>query len=117
MKMFYVQYVYLILVVVTGVFAFFNTSFSIAISGLIAPIIAWAGGSGIRGSFYGNNKQKFVGIIFGIIMLLVSFYWISTTNYWVYLFNIGIQGSIWVIIGFFVGLIFTTKDHYLNKFK
>jgi len=117
MKMFYVQYIYLLLVLVTGITTFFNASFSVAISGLIAPIIAWAGGSGLRGSFYGNKKQTITGIVFGLVFLAISFYWISKTQYWVHIFNVSIQGEIWILIGFFVGLIFTTKDHYLNKFK
>ena len=88
-----------------------------AFSGLIAPLLAWAGGSGLRGSFYGNNKQKIFGIIFGIILLVISTYWINKTGYWVFFFDFGLSGNLWVLVGFFIGLIFTTKDHYLNKFK
>ena len=117
MKMFYVQYIYILLALITGITAFFNTSIGTAFSGVIAPLLAWAGGSGLRGSFYGNNKQKIFGIIFGIILLVISTYWINKTGYWVFFFDFGLSGNLWVLVGFFIGLIFTTKDHYLNKFK
>ena len=116
MKFFYVQYVYMIIALVAGVTALFNTELYIALSGIIAPFIAWWGGSGMRGSFYGDNKQKIVGIISGIIFLAISLYWINYTNYWVYLFDVGIPGTLWIIIGFLIGLIFTTKKHSLNIF-
>tara|TARA_B100000242_G_scaffold208438_1_gene151378 strand:- start:230 stop:583 length:354 start_codon:yes stop_codon:yes gene_type:complete len=116
MKLAYVQYIYIILALVSGISAFFNTSISIAVSGLIAPLIAWAGGSGLRGSLYGNSKQKLFGIIFGIIFLLLSSFWVNKTGYIVFLFDITLSGNLWVLIGFIVGLIFTTKKHYLNQF-
>ena len=112
----YIQYIYILLVLITGISAFFNSSFGIALSGIIAPIIAWAGGSGLRGSLYGEIKQKIFGIIFGIVFLSISTFWINKTGYWVYFFDVGLSGNLWVLIGFLVGLIFTTKNHYLNKF-
>ena len=44
MKFFYVQYVYMIIAFVAGVTALFNTELYIALSGIIAPFIAWGGG-------------------------------------------------------------------------
>ena len=108
MKFFYGQYVYMIIAFVAGVTALFNTELYIALSGIIAPFIAWRGGSGMRGSYYGDNKQKTVGIISGIIFLVISFYWINYTNYRVYLFSVGLPRTLWIIIGFFICLIFTT---------
>ena len=62
--------VYLVLVVFTGIASFGDTSVSVSISGILAPIIAWFGGSGLRGSFnVGDKKQKITGFIAGLVFL------------------------------------------------
>ena len=109
--------VYLVLVVFTGIASFGDTSVSVSISGILAPIISWFGGSGLRGSFnVGDNKQKITGFIAGIVFLAISLFWINYTGYWVKMGDIQISGPLWAVLGFLIGLIFSTKKHSENKF-
>ena len=99
--------VYLVLVVFTGIASFGDTSVSASISGILAPIIAWFGGSGLRGSFnVGDKKQKITGFIAGIVFLAISLFWINYTGYWIKMGDIQISGPLWAVLGFLIGLIF-----------
>ena len=109
--------VYLVLVVFTGIASFGDTSVSVSISGILAPIIAWFGGSGLRGSFnVGDKKQKITGFVAGIVFLAISLFWINYTGYWIKMGDIQISGPLWAVLGFLIGLIFSTKKHSENKF-
>ena len=115
---FYIQYVYLIFVLFAGIGYFFNSesiSISVVLSGIFAPFIAWFGGSGMRGAFnLGDKKQIIIAIVLGIIFLAVSIFWIQHTRYWITFFNIGMSGDLWVIAGFLIGFIFSTKSHTIG---
>jgi len=108
---------YLIIVIFTGISSFGDTSISVSISGMIAPIIAWFGGSGLRGSFnIGDKKQKITGFIAGLVFLGISLFWINYTGYSVKMLDIVISGPMWLLLGFIIGLLFSTKKHSENKF-
>ena len=115
---FYIQFVYIIFVLFAGIGYFFNSesiSISVALSGILAPFIAWFGGSGKRGALnLGDKKQIIIAIILGIICLAVSIFWIQHTGYWITMFDIEMSGNLWVIIGFLIGLIFSTKSHSIG---
>jgi len=115
---FYIQFVYIIFVLFAGIGYFLNSesiSISVGLSGIFAPFIAWFGGSGMRGAFnLGDKKQIIIAIVLGIICLAVSIYWIQHTGYWITFFDIGMSGDLLVIIGFLIGLIFSTKSHTMG---
>ena len=115
---FYIQFVYIILVLFAGIGYFFNSetiSISVGLSGIFAPLISWFGGSGMRGAFnQGDKKQIIIAIVLGIICLAVSIFWIQHTRYWITFFNIGMSGDLWVIAGFLIGFIFSTKSHTIG---
>jgi hypothetical protein len=106
-----VNVIYWLLVLVAAYTSIQNAPLSTSISGFIAPFIAWFGGSGMRGGFYGTKSQKIAGIVLGILFLVIASYWISSTGFYVTLFEVTLGGGIWVAIGFLIGLIFTSKRH------
>ena len=107
---------YIIITIVVGIAAFGNVSIGVIASGILAPIIAWFGGSGLRGSFnVGDNSQKITGFILGAIALTISYFWINYTGYWIQVFEIEITGVVWILIGFLIGLVFSTKKHSLGE--
>ena len=113
----FLQMIYIVIAIIAGISSIGGTSISVGISGIMAPIIAWFGGSGLRGSFnVGDNKQKITGIIAGIVFLAISLFWINYTGDWKKIFKIEMSGTIWIVIGFLIGLIFSTKKHSENKF-
>ena len=69
----------------------------------------------MRGAFnLGDKKQIIIAIILGIICLAVSVPWIQHAGYWITFFDIGMSGDLWVIIGFLIGFIFSTKSHTIG---
>ena len=112
----FIHGVYIIITIVVGIAAFGNVSIGVIASGILAPIIAWFGGSGLRGSFnVGDNSQKITGFILGAIALTISYFWINYTGYWIQVFEIEITGVVWILIGFLIGLVFSTKKHSLGE--
>jgi len=102
---------YVILVIITGYSSLDSTTLGVSISGFIAPLIALFGGSGVRGSLYGTISQKIAGLTMGAIFLVGSLYWISLTGFYVNMFNVIITGKLWVLTGFVVGVLFTSKKY------
>ena len=108
---------YVVIAIILAITSFGNISVSASISGILAPIIAWFGGSGLRGSFnVGDKKQKITGFIAGIVFLAISLFWINYTGYWIKMGDIQISGPLWAVLGFLIGLIFSTKKHSENRF-
>lgn len=113
----YFHMAYAFIVIFAGVASFGDIAISTSISGIIAPLIAWFGGSGLRGSFnVGTKKEKITGLIAGLVFLTISLFWINYTGYWITMWDVSFSGPLWVTIGFLVGLIFSTKKHSENKF-
>ena len=107
----FVILIYLILVAITSYSSLETATIGVTISGFLSPLIALFGGSGLRGSLYGTKSQKRTGIVVGVIFLAASSLWISKTGFYVTIFDVVIGGGLWVLIGFVVGFIFTTKKH------
>lgn len=105
---------YFILVAVTGFSSIGNVSWDVAASGFICPLLALFAGSGLRGSLYGDKGQKTFGLVMACIFFAVSSYWISSTGFYVSLYNVTIGGGLWVIIGLLIGFIFTTKKYAVS---
>ena len=112
------HFIYIVMAVVIAILSFGDISTSASISGVIAPIIAWFGGSGLRGSFnVGDKKQKMAGLLAGIVFLVISLFWINYTNYFIKVSNTEVSGPVWSFLGFLVGFAFSTKKHSENNFE
>ena len=109
--MYIFHFIYFVIVVITCVTSYLNSDPSIGLicSGFFAPLIAWFSGSGLRGSLYGTSGQKIFGIILGIIGFILSSIWIYFTGWWIAIYDLYIDGNTWVLIGFLIGIIFTSK--------
>jgi hypothetical protein len=80
-------------------------------SGVVAPILAWFAGTGLRASFNSeNNNQKKGSIFMAVILLASSYLWINSTGYWYVAYAIEISGKNLLIISFFIGFFCTTKN-------
>ncbi len=96
-----------------GISAFFNNAgLWVAVAGGLAPMIAWFGGSGTRGSLYAKAPQKIAGIVMGFVFLAIGVWWVEAVGFRVNV-NLGdgltIPGWQWVILAYAVGLIFTSR--------
>lgn len=106
----FIHFIYLILVITIGISSIGTSELPIILSLFIAPLMAWWGGSGMRGGLHvGNRSQKITGITLGVVFLAISIYWMWYLQTWIKVFNYDITGELWCIIGFFVGFIFTSK--------
>ena len=104
---------FFILVLITGFSSkdiIGNTESSIIFALFIAPLISWWGGSRMRGSFnIGNKAQKIAGFILGLVFLMIGVFWMWYVKSYVLIYGYYLNGEVWVIIGFLIGLIFTSK--------
>ena len=62
----YIQFIYIGLVIYGSVLTFSDTSVNTSISGIVAPILAWFAGTGLRASFNSDNKQPKGGIFMAV---------------------------------------------------
>ena len=99
---------YFIIVLVTVITSYGNTGLSVTISGLVAPILSWVGGTWMRGSFYSN--KKILGLAIGLVSLGISAAWISYTGFHVTIYDISVEGELWVFIGFVIGYFVTKRE-------
>ena len=105
----WIIFIYFIMVLGTGYSSFDSTALGVSISGFVAPLIALFGGSGARGSLYGTKPQKVCGLGIGALFFAGSSYWISSTGFYVNIFDVKIDGWLWVLIGFVIAFLFTSK--------
>ena len=106
----YVQFIFIGLVIYGSILNFGNISINTSMSGIIAPILAWFAGTGLRASFNSeNNNQKKGSIFMAVIILVISYFWINSTGYWYVAHAIEISGKNLLIISFFIGFLSTTK--------
>jgi hypothetical protein len=81
-------------------------------SGIVAPILAWFAGTGLRASFNNeNNNQKKGSIFIAVIVLAITYLWINSTGYWFNAHAIEISGKNLLIISFFIGFLSYNKSY------
>ena len=106
----YIQFIFLGLVIYGSVLTFGDISFNTSMAGIVAPILAWFTGTGLRASFNSeNNNQKKGSIFMATIILVISHLWINSTGYWYVAHAIEISGKNLLIISFFIGFLGTTR--------
>ena len=116
----YIQFIFLGLVIYGSVLTFGDISFNTSMSGIVAPILAWFAGTGLRASFNSeNNNQKKGSIFMATILLAISNLWINSTGYWFVANSIEISGKNLLIISFLIGFFCTTKKitNLINETK
>ena len=106
----YIQFIFIGFVIYGAVLTFGDTSINTSTSGIVAPILAWFAGTGLRASFNSENNSQIKGSIFmAVILLAVSYVWISSTGYWYVANEIEISGKNLLVISFFIGFLSTAK--------
>ena len=106
----YLQFSFIAFVFYGSVITFDDISVNTSISGIVAPILCWLTGTGLRASFNSeNNNQKKGSIFMAVIFLVISYVWINSTGYWFVAHAIEISGKNLLIISFFIGFVSTTK--------
>ena len=106
----FIQFIFIGLVIYGSVLTFGNISISTSMSGIVAPMLAWFAGTGLRASFNSeSNNQKKGSIFMAVILLAISYLWINSTGYWFVAHAIEISGKNLLIISFFIGFLGTTK--------
>ena len=106
----YIQFIYIGLVIYGSVLTFSDTSVNTSISGIVAPILAWFAGTGLRAALNSeNNNQKKGSIFMAVIVLAISYLWINSTGYWFVANEIEISGKNLLVISFLIGFFCTTK--------
>ena len=106
----YIQFIFIGLIIYGSVLNFGNISVNTSISGIVAPILAWFAGTGLRASFNSEkNNQKKGSIFMAVILLAVSYVWINSTGYWYVANEIEISGKNLLVISFFIGFLSTAK--------
>ena len=116
----YIQFIFIGLVIYGSVLTFGNISINTSISGIVAPILAWFAGTGLRASFNSeNNNQKKGSIFMAVILLAISYLWINSTGYWFVANAIEISGRNLLVISFLIGFFCTTKKitNLINETK
>ena len=116
----YIQFIFIGLVIYGSVLTFGNISISTSMSGIVAPMLAWFAGTGLRASFNSeNNNQKKGSIFMATILLAISYLWINSTGYWFVANSIEISGKNLLIISFLIGFFCTTKKitNLINETK
>lgn len=106
----YIQFIFIGLIIYGAVLTFGDISLNTSISGIVAPILAWFTGTGLKASFNSeNNNQKKGSIFMAVILLVISYLWINSTGYWFVAEAIEISGKNLLIISFFIGFLSTSK--------
>lgn len=106
----YIQFIFIGFVIYGSVMTFGDTSINTSFSGIVAPILAWFAGTGLKASFNSeNNNYKKGSIFMAVILLAVSYIWINSTGYWYVANEIEISGKNLLVISFFVGFLSTAK--------
>jgi hypothetical protein len=100
-------------VIISAVAAFSAWSTSgIGVAGAMfgASMLAWFGGSGLRGSLIaGDKSQKIGGMVFAALFFFAA-HWLATSpGFVVGLFGVQVGGGIWWVIGAVLGFLVTTK--------
>jgi hypothetical protein len=116
----YIQFIFIGLVIYGSVLTFGNTSINTSVSGIVAPILAWFAGTGLRASFNSeNNNQKKGSIFMAVIVLAISYLWINSTGYWYVAHAIEISGKNLLVISFLIGFFCTIKKitNLINETK
>lgn len=114
----YLQLIFIGLLIYGSVITFGDISTNTSLSGVLAPILAWFSGTGLRASLNSEDDSfKKSSIFMTIILLSLSYFWINSTSYWFDVNDVKISGKNLLIISFFIGFLSTTREISLKSKK
>jgi len=99
-----------IVAVIQICWVFFSITFGWKV--FLLTVLCWWGGSGLRGSLYGDVKQKKIGFISAIVFLSIGLFlaqFIERNIIIDYLNQISIELWQYLVLSFFVGFTLTGK--------
>lgn len=102
----WVAFIYVLLVLFTGVPAVFRGDIASGLAGTFAPFLAIAGGGGIVNVFRSRSYPLPFGIAFGLGLLALAYWWIAAVGWWVKIGPLEFGGGVEVALGFLVGMLF-----------
>ena len=106
----YLQFIFLFYVGIQVYSTYGEIPMGTSISGIVAPILAWWAGTGLKGSFHvGTPAQKKAGVFMAILFSAISFYWINSTGYSIS-GDISLTGTQLLIVAFVLGFFGTTRE-------
>lgn len=108
----WVLYIYVVLVVVTGIGALAKGAIYPGIAGIVGPMLCWWAGSGLKGSLLvGTHSQRIGGLAAAIVFVVVGCGIVYHSGYWVSLFGYELLGTTWSLIGLALGYMATRRKH------
>jgi hypothetical protein len=106
----YLQFIFLLYVGFQVYSTYGDIPIGTSISGIVAPILAWWAGTGLKGSLHvGTPAQKKGGVFMAILFSAISFYWINSTGYSISE-DISLTGTQLLIVAFVLGFFGTTRE-------
>jgi hypothetical protein len=103
-------YIYALLVLVTGVSAWSNSGWFVGMVGLLGPMLACWAGIGVRASlFVGDKRGILLAVVLGGAMYWIADWLVTAYGYSVTLYSVTVGGGLWILVGFVVSFIATSK--------
>ena len=92
---------YMAMTLIVGGFMLFDGMPWGGLAVIIGSLLGFAGGSGMRGSFYAGNRKS--GLIIGAGLLIASMGLVFYSDVSLQIFSLELAGDVWVFVGFVVG--------------
>ena len=114
----YLQFIFIGLLIYGSIITFGDISTNASLSGVLAPVLAWFSGTGLRASLNSEDDSfKKSSVFMTIILLFLSYFWINSSGYWFDVNDVEISGKNLLVISFFIGFLSTTREISLKSKK
>lgn len=98
---------YVLIVMITGVPAFFKLGWGLGLCGTLSPWLALAGGGGIAGAMRGDvGKGAWITVLIGLALIATSIWWVEQVGWHLKLGNHDVLGWIENLTGAVLGFLF-----------
>lgn len=109
-------FVYILLVLATGISALINGAIYAGIAGIIGPTLCWFAASGLKGSLLvGTSSQKWFGVGAAVLFCAIGVGIVYHSGFWVELFGYSLSGVVWCLVGLAAGWLSTNRQHAEEK--
>jgi hypothetical protein len=106
-----VIYMYMLLTLVTGLWAIWQGEILAGIAGIVGPTLCWFAASSLKGSLLmGDSRQKLGASAGATVVIAAALGSVYYADYWIELWSLAISGVIWCGVGFIVGWVSTTPS-------